>query len=225
MKRSEGAADPGWTEAVPVFPAAARTGCATSAGAVLGLAPATVLRQLTALEEALEVLPTGAVLDLERREADLAPRRVRPEHGDLVARKLSDVPLVFVAAPSLIARVAPTRLADLPRLGWEPSVGAAEDRLLAEIVPGARVVLLSTQMVGPLAAAQVGVGALRCGESLAAREGGLVRVPLASPSLPAAALWLVTHRALHDVPRVAAVWSWPVSSFSHASAAGELWRP
>jgi DNA-binding transcriptional LysR family regulator len=291
-------------EGVPVFLAAARTASATAAAARLGVAPATVLRQLAALEEhlgvvlfdrtpsgllrtaaaeialpwaeqieaaghalrnelhgleqraagvvrfallpavsnafvapavprlhalhpdiVLELLPASAVLDLTRREADLALRLVRPEHGDLVVRKLADTPAVLVAAPSLLARVAARQLSDLPWLDWEASVAAPEARLLAAVVPGARVVLRSTEMETLLQAARAGVGALVCGEPVAARTGGLVRVPLATPPLPAAPLWLVAHRALRDVPRVAAVWRWILETFEQEAAEGRLSLP
>lgn len=173
----------------------------------------------------LELLPASAVIDLTRREADLALRLVRPTHGDLVFKRLASVPLVWVAAPSLLERLRPQRLTDLPWLGWDPSVPAPERQLLDALVPDAKVVLRSTEMETLLQAARAGAGALIVGEPLAARAGGLVRLPFATPTLPTAELWLVAHRALREVPRVAAVWDWITEAFAKEEASNGLKLP
>jgi hypothetical protein len=41
----------------------------------------------------------------------------------------------------------------------------------------------------------------------------LVRVPLPTPPLPEAVIYLVAHRALRPVPRIAAVWDWLIEEF------------
>jgi len=55
--------------------------------------------------------------------------------------------------------------------------------------------------------------ALVVSEALAARAGGLVRVPLPTPPLPEGVVYLVAHRALRPVPRIAALWEWLIDEF------------
>ncbi len=47
----------------------------------------------------VELVPSEAILDLTRREADIALRIVRPERGDLVVTKVAQVRWVLAAAP------------------------------------------------------------------------------------------------------------------------------
>ena len=53
----------------------------------------------------LEIDPGEAVLDLTRREADLALRTVRPVKGDLVVTSLGTVRWVLAAAPALAKKL------------------------------------------------------------------------------------------------------------------------
>ncbi len=76
-----------------------------------------------------------------------------------------------------------------------------------------------------LRAAQAGAGALVVGEPMAAIVGGLVRVPVPTPKMPEGPLWLVAHRALRPVPRIAAVWRWLEEEFAPLAASGRLALP
>lgn len=171
----------------------------------------------------LELLPGGAVVDLVRREADLALRTVKPETGDLVVQALGWFSLVVVAAPDLIARARPRALTDLPWVTWDRPLPEAQ--WLAAVAPDAQVVLRASELETLIAAAQAGVGALVISEPLAAVAGGLSRLPVLTPELPRAALWLVAHRALRPVPRVAAVWAWLVETFADRQAQGRFELP
>lgn len=161
----------------------------------------------------LELAPATAVVDLTQREADLAIRTVRPESGDLVVQRLARAKLVAVRAPSLrVSRRGSPRLT-LPWLGWDRSQAHIPEMawLLAH-VPESRIVFRATELSTLLGAAQQGVGALVVAEPIALRAGGLVEVDVGP--LPAGALYLVAHRALRGVPRVAAVWDWLLRSFA-----------
>lgn len=168
----------------------------------------------------IELAPSTALVDLGLREADLAIRTVRPDKGDLVAQQLAAVRLAVVRAPSLPVKPG-ARLRDLPWLAYDRSLDhLPESRWLAAHVPDARVVMRSTELGTLIAAARAGVGVVLAAEAVAERAGGLVTVPMALPTAPEGALWLVAHAALRPVARVAAVWEWVVDSFRPPPAPG-----
>jgi DNA-binding transcriptional LysR family regulator len=174
----------------------------------------------------VELVAASAVVDLVRREADVALRALRPEAGDLVVQRLVSVRLAVVAAPTLLDEVRPRTLADLPWLSFDPSLDhVPESQWLRAVVPEARIVARSTDLETLIAAARAGVGALVVAEPLAVVSGGLVPVPVAPVTMPEAPLWLVAHRALRPVPRVAAVWDWLVSIFSERAVRGRFRFP
>lgn len=165
------------------------------------------------------------VLDLGQREADIAVRGRKPTDGDLVLRRLADYDLVPVCAPSLAERYRHSP-STLPWVSWERSMSAIhEARWLADAVPDARVVLRASDLVTLLHAARAGVGVVLAPSQIAALEGGLVQVPLPGVQLPSGASWLVTHRALRRVDRVAVVWDWIAETFEALAARTSLALP
>lgn len=185
---------------------------------VPALAALVVVPALPALRAAypditIELAPSTALVDLTLREADIAIRTVRPEKGELVLQQLASVRLGVYRSPKLsIKRSA--KLGDLPWLAYDRTLDhIPESRWLAGHVPGARVVMRSTELGTLLAAAQAGIGVLLVADAMAEQAGGLVRVPVPVPPMPEAALWLVAHAALRPVARVAVVWDWLVNAF------------
>ncbi|SMH61600.1 LysR family transcriptional regulator [Azospirillum agricola] len=143
----------------------------------------------------LEVTVDNRTLSLARREADLAIRMARPEHGDLVARRLSTVAYgLFAIAGAPDALIGyDEALADLPEAVW-----------LARHAGGRRVAFRSNSVQAQLAAARAGFGAALLPVWLAAGETDLQ--PVAMAGLPLTReLWLVLHRDMKEVPRVRAV--------------------
>ncbi|MEZ4224773.1 MAG: LysR family transcriptional regulator [Polyangiaceae bacterium] len=182
------------------------------------------LRKLQARHPAItvEFASGNAIVDLAQYEADVAVRVVKPTEGDLALRKLADYRMVVACTPRL-AEVAKKRLADLPWLTWDrPMAHIPEARWLSATFPGARIALAASDLGTLIRAARAGAGALLVAEPIAAREGGLVRLPLPQLKTPEGSLYLVAHRALRHVPRVAAVWEWIESYFASASARHEL---
>jgi DNA-binding transcriptional LysR family regulator len=162
---------------------------------------------------ALEFEPAIAIVDLTRREADLAVRTVRPTTGDLVAQRLATFSLRAMAAPDLAHRKPRHRLGDLPWVGLSENLPTTPESIwLRDHVPDARVVLRATDQQVLLSAAQSGIGAIVVAEPLG-RFAGLVPIPTRH-AMPEGMLWLVAHRSLRPVPRVDAVWNWLVAAFS-----------
>lgn len=166
----------------------------------------------------VEVVTGPAVVDLVRREADIAVRLVKPDGDDLIVKHLGDAALAIVGAPGLAERSGAAVLGDLPWIGWGSDQGdLPEARWLKHVVPGARVVFRTTNLNAALQAAKAGVGALLTAAPLAQRVGGLVRVGLPTPALPKASVWLVTHKALRRVPKISAVWDFLIRTFQNLS--------
>jgi DNA-binding transcriptional LysR family regulator len=166
----------------------------------------------------LSFVSSAALVDLERREADLALRMVRPESGDLVVQQAVKFRMVVAATPALAASVLDWR--DLPWLDWTQEQGHYLESLWLRQVSGARVVLRCSDMVTLLHAASQGLGAVFVAEPLARIIPGLCVVDTGDAVLPEGALWLVAHRSLRSVPRVNAVWTWILDVMRSGEGAG-----
>jgi DNA-binding transcriptional LysR family regulator len=161
----------------------------------------------------LEIHPGETVLDLTRREADLALRTVRPLRGDLVVIRIGIVRWVLVAAPELARSLGTLRSwEDAPWLGFGERLSRlAPARWLATHARGAEPVVRSDSLTLQIALARRGVGVALVPEPSVAHYG-LVPVKTgaglreAANAWPSDELYLVTHRALRQVPRVRVVW-------------------
>jgi DNA-binding transcriptional LysR family regulator len=165
--------------------------------------------------------------DLTRREADLAIRTRRPQTGDLVSLKLGERRWIPVQAVPLARRRTPVKdWGALAWIGWGDDMASFPPaRWIAAHVPRAAVVLRTSHVASQAAAAAAGLGAVLLPPAFA-RVAALAPVRAATslaPSLdelPTSETWLVGHRALRAVPRVAAVWSFLVQAFARFEAPG-----
>lgn len=157
--------------------------------------------------------PSESVLDLTRREADLALRTVRPTRGDLIVKKLATVRWLLVGAPALVRELGTLRaFGDARWVSWgERFSGIAPARWVKARLSGAEPALCSDSLSAQLAAIEAGAGiGLVPGPS--AKHYGLVPVKLSAALRESVTEWLsddlflVTHRALREVPRVRALW-------------------
>lgn len=157
----------------------------------------------------VELTIGNRVLNLTRREADVALRPMRPREGDLWGRKLADVAWAVYGARDTIAAegllTSPSELARQPLIGWEETVAdikAAE--WLAAIAPPETFVYRTNSLVNQLAAAKAGIGLAVLPCYLGDLEPELARA-LARP-LPELTreLWIVTHKDLKGTARVRA---------------------
>ena len=151
--------------------------------------------------------------DLSRREADLALRTSRPEAGDLVAVKLMERRASVLGAPAYVRSLGTlARATDARWLTWGHDLSHLPDaRWIGTRVPEEAIALRSSSINALLAAAEAGLGLLLLSDRftqlrplVAARLAPALAGELTT--LPPVQLWLVGHRALRDVPRIAAVW-------------------
>ncbi len=158
------------------------------------------------------------ILNLVRREADIAIRTVAPESPDLLARRMTSWPMGLYASRDYVARrgepVFGSAFADHDLVLYQPHL--TTDRhltLVGEAITASRVVATATSslMVRTMIGAGLGIGEVPV--PLAERDR-LVRIwPDRIRSEPYD-IWLVTHRDLRHTARISVVIEEIVSSFS-----------
>ncbi len=149
------------------------------------------------------------ILNLARREADIAVRTVKPDNPDLLTRRLAAWPLGLYASADYLARHGEP----LPGTGFEghdlvvyqPHVEARRPLMLVgETVQAGRIVsgLNSSLMVRAAVRSGLGIGEIAV--PIAERDG-LVRIwPERSNPKPYE-VWMVTHKDLRHTARINAV--------------------
>lgn len=154
----------------------------------------------------LEIIPSNESLDLIRREADIAIRHARPQHGDLIAKRIGSISWHVFAAKHYLDRIgrpnAPADLADADFIGFDNSgqlvemyngMGIPVTRDHFKVYSGSGTVILALMEHG------LGIGV--CTRDVAETRPMLEEV---LPSLPPndVPVWLVTHRELHTSKRI-----------------------
>jgi DNA-binding transcriptional LysR family regulator len=169
-------------------------------------------------------------VDLTRREADLAVRTRRPQTGDLVSIKLGErcwIPMQARPAATSHEGVEGKKgsrpIQDwgaLPWIGWGNDMTSFPPAAwVARHVPRAAIVLRTSHFTSQAAAVVAGLGVALLPPAYT-RVAPLVPVRYAAAltasvaELPRNETWLVGHRALRNVPRVEAVWSFLVEEFA-----------
>lgn len=179
---------------------------AASPGICFDVAPELAARLAkTHPEIRLDFLADIRARDLDRREADLALRLMPTTHGDLLVRRIATLAGGLYAARSVIEALPPNPTPDdVPIVSWSEELS---DIPIARFLAGlsTRPPAMRTNDYLVLRNAVVGgVGATLLGRT-EARALGLVEVPVSIPEIPASPLFLVVHRALRHVPRIAVV--------------------
>ena len=157
----------------------------------------------------VELVVDNRVLNLSRREADIALRPMRPKEGDLWGRKLADVAwTVYGAARYLESDGAVSSPEDLGRhalIGWEDTAaGIMAADWLNRTVPDDAFVYRTNSLVNQFVAAKAGIGLALLPCYLGDEDEDLVRaLPGPVPDL-AGELWIVTHADLKRTARVRA---------------------
>ncbi|MEL7371001.1 MAG: LysR family transcriptional regulator [Myxococcota bacterium] len=160
----------------------------------------------------IEIDDSDALVDIARRAADIALRVVRPDRGDLVVKKLMPVRWMMAMAPKLAQKFSPLqRWNDVPWIApTERFAHTPMARWIDKHVDAAPVLHTDSSRL-QLTFAELGLGAALV-PSGSIEHFGLTtpklhpRLKAAAKLWPAMELFIVTHRALREVPRVRAVW-------------------
>ncbi|MFT3923781.1 MAG: LysR family transcriptional regulator [Myxococcales bacterium] len=167
----------------------------------------------------LDVSIDNAIVDLSKREADIALRLSRPKQPGLVARKFGALGFGLFASPGYLdARGTPRRLQDLAKhdviglVAGGPVPKAMQ--WLRQLVPAERFVLSANTLLAQQEAARAGWGIALAPAHLLEGDPRLRRVlPRAKP--PSLDLWLVTHEDVRRSARVSVVVQALASTLSH----------
>lgn len=161
----------------------------------------------------LQVLVDNRIQSLAAGDADIALRFVRPERGDLVARKVHAEEYGLFAADSLEIH------ADVPWLGLAGSLGSiAEHEFAQRVFVGRAPRLLVEDLESLGMAVRDGLGVAVLPRRFAAQLG-TVEVTASDAGgtdagpMPSRGLWLVVHGSKAKIPKVRAVMDWIVEVF------------
>jgi len=154
----------------------------------------------------LEIRESTALADLDRQEADLAIRTVRPTRGDQVFQRLNTVSMGLYASADYLRRLPEhATLQDLDYIAWPEDFSEfAPMRWLRDQGCLPRITARSNGVLTQRAAALAGFGALLINPHMAELVG-LQRVPVPHPPLPTLDTYLVIPASLANVARVRAV--------------------
>ncbi len=190
------------------------------------IAPALVRLRKKFPRLAIELDASVQPRDLMRHEADLAVRSVRSAGAELVTVKLATAGWIAATAPRVAQKLGEiTRWTDIAWITWDRDLASFPPaRWITQHVAPEAIALRTSDFPAQLSAAKAGLGAVLVPIPYA-EATGLVPLGLA-PKLAASAaqwpsddLWLVGHRALRDVPRIAAVWEFIIDQFRGELAA------
>ena len=182
------------------------------------LAPrlATFARQHPGLH--IDLDPSGTVLDLARRQAEIAVRFFKSKDNSLVVRRAGEVGHGLYAAKSYLARYPVRNAADLK--GRPLLTGPAADveaKWFARLAKDTPPTFTSVLAVALAEAARTGSGIAVLPRFLGDTIPELEYLPM--PDEPHETLWLTVHRDLRSTPRVRAVLDFLVAEFKRESVA------
>ncbi|WP_437954374.1 LysR family transcriptional regulator [Sorangium sp. So ce119] len=155
----------------------------------------------------LEILSETRLVDLARREADVAMRASKSSSPAVVHRALGRSSFGLYAAPSYIERRlrgGRLKTADFDRhdfIGYEGMPGQGPKMTWLTAHGAKRFVLRSNSHFALLEAALQGQGIVLMSDPSARSAAGLVRLEV-DAELPSVPVFLAYHRELRNVPRV-----------------------
>lgn len=147
---------------------------------------------------------TNSILDLTRRDADVAIRPTRMPDRPLVGHRVADVQFCVYASAEYQRQSGDLALADHQWLGFDGIMQSTMPaRWLESQFPKAKIVLKSDTFVGLKVAAENGMGLALLPHYLGDSSSRLKRIPAPTEELTIG-LWLLTHPDLVRSARVSA---------------------
>lgn len=171
----------------------------------------------------IELVASNTVSNLLRREADIAVRMVRPEQGELVAKKIGDVVLGAYAHRSYLARSSPiSQTADL--VDHELIGGDTDSTILngfkAMGFEATKVMfaLRTDDYIVQWQALRAGLGIGFVPGFMAGTDPDVVCVLPDVLRIPPLPMWLAVHREIHTSPRIRAVYDFLATALTSATS-------
>ena len=168
----------------------------------------------------VEVVAANDIRDLQRREADIAVRHVRPSEPALIARKIADLEASFYASPNYLERHGrPASKADLAdhdviAIG-NPDETIAYLANLGIAITQENIRLICENGVVAWEYMRQGLGIAVMADDIARKFAGVERIlpelePIRAP------VWLTTHRELQTSRRIRLVFDHLAEGFAAA---------
>lgn len=160
---------------------------------------------------AVHLLGDVRVLDISKREADVAVRLVRPDAPNLIAKRLPPLPMgIFASEAYLRSRSAPVSSRNLANQDWldyeEGAAAYPQVRWMRRLVPSSRVTLRASTTTTLVRACEAGLGLAVLNVAVGEAQR-LVRV-LPQADVPQRDAWIVHHRDDRTNPRVRVLVDW-----------------
>ncbi len=147
---------------------------------------------------------TNSILDLTRRDADVAIRPTKAPDPPLVGHRVSDVHFGAYASLGYLRQSSDLPLADHQWLGFDGNIQSTMPaRWLESRFPKAKICLKSDTFLGLKVAAENGMGLALLPHYLGDLSSQLKRIPAPTEELTTG-LWLLTHPDLVRSARVSA---------------------
>jgi DNA-binding transcriptional LysR family regulator len=172
----------------------------------------------------LEIVAQMDVLNLTRREADIAVRSARPDSGDLVARRIGAWGYGLYASKSYAKahklKAGLTDLSQLEAISWtEEWAHLRGGPWLKAHAPRIRIALASDSRRVHHNACKAGIGVAVLPCRIADLDDELVRL-LPPEKVVSLDLWLVVHRDLAQIARIRAVTDFLVKAAARTAPLG-----
>jgi DNA-binding transcriptional LysR family regulator len=152
----------------------------------------------------LELVMGGEILDLARREADIAVRTFRSKHESLVVRRVGENAHGLYASRMHVARRPWTGdLRAHPILTASPGPSVVEAAWVQKLARGSKPAFVTNLTTALLEAARAGAGVAVLPRYLGDADPALVHLPMEGE--PRETLWLTVHRDLKSTRRVRVV--------------------
>jgi DNA-binding transcriptional LysR family regulator len=144
--------------------------------------------------------------DLAMRAADVAVRFVKPDRGELVAKRAATIPTAILAN----RRYAERRESRVSALDWvvlDLSPAPTLDSVLLAPFTSVVPVMRTTMHLAQIEAVRAGLGVAVLAKTLMRIAPELVEIPVPELTPPLLHIWLVAPKSLSKTPRIRAVWS------------------
>ena len=154
----------------------------------------------------LELITGGEVLDLARREADIAVRMFRSKHQDLIVQKVGEVGYGLYAAKAYLKEHPVRGISDLKRhpiLTSESGPNVVEATWVEAITKGARPAFVTNMTAALAESARHGAGIAVLPRYIGDTDDSLQHIPM--PNEPRERVWITVHRDVRAAARVRVV--------------------
>lgn len=151
------------------------------------------------------------VVDLSRREADIALRLTKPSESGLIARRVGAVGFGLYAGTRYLAATKPK---DYGFVGYDETLGQiSQQRWLEQQLRGRPIIFLCSDMTTMYHATRADMGIAVLPHFVGTTDPQLRRVPVETEA-PDREVWLLVHPDLRRAPRVRATMDYLVALFA-----------